>query len=161
MGTAVRALGSRSWHAVLAGRGVLALGGRDARKLLQGLVTSDVTRINETGPQHTAFLGGNGRVLHDAFFKCVGRRPPSCTHCTHTTPPLLLVVAGRYQTKPTLTTHGDVYYEGKEFEVALRAKKPGQISDELRKARCSAKTTPSGHFGGPAILARQAVRHFC
>ena len=67
MGTAVRALGSRSWHAVLAGRGVLALGGRDARKLLQGLVTSDVTRINETGPQHTAFLGGNGRVLHDAF----------------------------------------------------------------------------------------------
>ena len=32
------------------------------------------------------------QVLHDAFFK--------------------------YQTKPVLTGHGDVYYEGKEFEVA-------------------------------------------
>lgn len=63
----MRALGSRSWHTVLAGRGVLALEGRDARKLLQGLVTSDVAKIDETGPQHTAFLGNNGRVLHDAF----------------------------------------------------------------------------------------------
>ena len=34
------------------------------------------------------------QVLHDAFFK--------------------------YQTKPVLTGHGDVYYEGKEFEVGLR-----------------------------------------
>jgi splicing factor 3B subunit 2 len=48
------------------------------------------------------------QVLHDAFFK--------------------------YQTKPVLTGHGDVYFEGKEFEVALRQKKPGSISEELRKA---------------------------
>jgi splicing factor 3B subunit 2 len=33
------------------------------------------------------------QVLHDAFFKC--------------------------QTKPKLTSHGDLYYEGKEFEVLL------------------------------------------
>jgi len=56
------------------------------------------------------------QVLHDAFFK--------------------------YQTKPTLTGHGDVYYEGKEFEVMLRAKKPGLISDELRKALQIGDTEP-------------------
>jgi len=48
------------------------------------------------------------QVLHDAFFK--------------------------FQTKPRMTRHGDTYYEGKEFEVALREKKPGQVSDELCKA---------------------------
>jgi len=47
-------------------------------------------------------------VLHDAFFK--------------------------YQTKPRLSKHGDMYYEGKEYEAVLREKKPGQVSDELRKA---------------------------
>ncbi|KAF4793884.1 splicing factor 3B subunit 2 [Turdus rufiventris] len=46
--------------------------------------------------------------LHDAFFK--------------------------WQTKPKLTIHGDLYYEGKEFETQLREKKPGDLSDELRIA---------------------------
>ncbi|EAW74493.1 splicing factor 3b, subunit 2, 145kDa, isoform CRA_c [Homo sapiens] len=44
--------------------------------------------------------------LHDAFFK--------------------------WQTKPKLTIHGDLYYEGKEFETRLKEKKPGDLSDELR-----------------------------
>ncbi|KAJ4843780.1 Splicing factor 3B subunit 2 [Turnera subulata] len=48
------------------------------------------------------------QVLHDAFFK--------------------------YQTKPKLTTHGDLYHEGKEFEVKLREMKPGSLSHELREA---------------------------
>ncbi|PPD82196.1 hypothetical protein GOBAR_DD20868 [Gossypium barbadense] len=48
------------------------------------------------------------QVLHDAFFK--------------------------YQTKPKLTTHGDLYYEGKEFEVKLREMKPGSLSHELKEA---------------------------
>ncbi|ESO01355.1 hypothetical protein HELRODRAFT_100627 [Helobdella robusta] len=46
--------------------------------------------------------------LHDAFFK--------------------------WQTKPRLTIHGDIYYEGKEFEARLKEKKPGNLSDELRTA---------------------------
>ncbi|XP_051901094.1 splicing factor 3B subunit 2 isoform X6 [Pristis pectinata] len=46
--------------------------------------------------------------LHDAFFK--------------------------WQTKPKLTIHGDLYYEGKEFETRLKEKKPGDLSDELRLA---------------------------
>ncbi|XP_054265600.1 splicing factor 3B subunit 2-like [Macrosteles quadrilineatus] len=46
--------------------------------------------------------------LHDAFFK--------------------------WQTKPRLTIHGDLYYEGKEFETRLKEKKPGDLSDELRTA---------------------------
>uniref|UniRef100_A0A8C4HCG2 Splicing factor 3b, subunit 2 n=1 Tax=Dicentrarchus labrax TaxID=13489 RepID=A0A8C4HCG2_DICLA len=46
--------------------------------------------------------------LHDAFFK--------------------------WQIKPKLTIHGDLYYEGKEFETRLKEKKPGDLSDELRIA---------------------------
>jgi splicing factor 3B subunit 2 len=48
------------------------------------------------------------QVLHDAFF--------------------------RYQTKPKLTFHGDLYYEGKEFEITLKEKKPGQLSEDIKKA---------------------------
>jgi splicing factor 3B subunit 2 len=48
------------------------------------------------------------QILHDAFFK--------------------------YQTKPKLSVQGDLYYECKEFEVQLKEKKPGQLSDELKRA---------------------------
>lgn len=48
------------------------------------------------------------QILHDAFF--------------------------RYQTKPRLSTHGDIYFEGKEFEVKLTEKKPAIYSENLRKA---------------------------
>ncbi|KAI9599047.1 hypothetical protein BDF19DRAFT_381974 [Syncephalis fuscata] len=40
----------------------------------------------------------------------------------------------RYQTKPRMTIHGDVYYEGKEFETHLKQKRPGELSDELINA---------------------------
>lgn len=46
--------------------------------------------------------------LHDAFFK--------------------------WQTKPNMTIHGDLYYEGKEFETRLKDKKPGDLTTELRSA---------------------------
>jgi splicing factor 3B subunit 2 len=46
--------------------------------------------------------------LHDAFFK--------------------------WQTKPKMTIHGDLYFEGKEFETVLKDKKPGELSAELRQA---------------------------
>ncbi|KDO21252.1 hypothetical protein SPRG_13551 [Saprolegnia parasitica CBS 223.65] len=48
------------------------------------------------------------QVLHDAFF--------------------------RYQTKPPLSSLGDLYYEGKEFEVKLKRKTPGLLSDDLKRA---------------------------
>ncbi|KAI9142383.1 hypothetical protein BKA69DRAFT_1017699, partial [Paraphysoderma sedebokerense] len=54
-------------------------------------------------------LGLDYQKLHDAFF--------------------------RWQTKPNLTRHGELYYEGKEFETKLKSVKPGApLSDELRKA---------------------------
>ncbi|KAG5458641.1 MAG: DUF382-domain-containing protein, partial [Olpidium bornovanus] len=37
----------------------------------------------------------------------------------------------RYQTKPKLTVHGELYYEGKEFETKLKERKPGDLSEEL------------------------------
>ncbi|KAL4237418.1 Splicing factor 3B subunit 2 [Mactra antiquata] len=40
----------------------------------------------------------------------------------------------RWQTKPKMTIHGDLYYEGKEFETRLKEKKPGNLSDDLKTA---------------------------
>ena len=48
------------------------------------------------------------QVLHDAFFK--------------------------FQTKPPMTLFGDVYHELKELDYKLRTKRPGQLSEELKKA---------------------------
>ncbi|KAG7557673.1 PSP proline-rich [Arabidopsis suecica] len=48
------------------------------------------------------------QVLHDAFF--------------------------RYQTKPKLTSLGELYFEGKGFEVKLRETKPGTLSHDLKEA---------------------------
>jgi splicing factor 3B subunit 2 len=49
------------------------------------------------------------QVLYDAFFK--------------------------HQTKPaSLTKHGDIYYENKEYENKMRIFKPGRISEKLRVA---------------------------
>ncbi|GAM24556.1 hypothetical protein SAMD00019534_077310 [Acytostelium subglobosum LB1] len=39
-----------------------------------------------------------------------------------------------HQTKPKLTIQGQLYYEGKEFEVAIKKTKPGVLSEELRRA---------------------------
>lgn len=40
----------------------------------------------------------------------------------------------RYQTKPKMSRHGDIYYEGKEYETRLRELKPGELTDDLRTA---------------------------
>lgn len=48
------------------------------------------------------------QVLHDAFFK--------------------------YATKPIMAKHGEVYYEGKENEIRMQNKKPGDLSDTLKNA---------------------------
>lgn len=63
--------------------------------------------------------------LHDAFFK--------------------------WQTKPRMSIHGDLYYEGKEFETRLKEKKPGDLSDELRTA-LGMPTGPSAHKVPPPWL---------
>ncbi|KAI7815012.1 splicing factor 3B subunit 2 [Triplophysa rosa] len=63
--------------------------------------------------------------LHDAFFK--------------------------WQIKPKLTIHGDLYYEGKEFETRLKEKKPGDLSDELRIA-LGMPTGPNSHKVPPPWL---------
>jgi splicing factor 3B subunit 2 len=56
------------------------------------------------------------QVLHDAFF--------------------------RYQTKPSLTVHGDIYYENKEYETKMKIYKPGRISEKLRVSLGILENTP-------------------
>ena len=55
-------------------------------------------------------------VLHDAFFK--------------------------YQIKPTMSIHGDIYYEGKEDEVKTKGFRPGKVSSELRIALGISENAP-------------------
>ena len=62
------------------------------------------------------------QVLHDAFFK--------------------------HQKKPKLSRFGELYYEGKEFEVELKEKKPGQLSSEAQVALGMIQQGGSG-AGGP------------
>jgi len=40
----------------------------------------------------------------------------------------------RWQTKPRMTIHGDIYYEAKEFETRMSERKPGDLSSELKEA---------------------------
>lgn len=40
----------------------------------------------------------------------------------------------RFQTKPAFSTHGDVYFEGREFDSGLKQRKPGILSDDLKAA---------------------------
>lgn len=54
--------------------------------------------------------------LHDAFFK--------------------------HQTKPKLTSVGDIYYEGKEYEARVENLKPGQLSERLKEALGMGENTP-------------------
>ncbi|XP_011402894.1 PREDICTED: splicing factor 3B subunit 2-like [Amphimedon queenslandica] len=67
--------------------------------------------------------------LHDAFFK--------------------------WQTKPKMTIHGDLYYEGKEFETRLRDRKPGDLSDDLRIALGMPIGTGKQKFPPPWLIAMQ------
>lgn len=67
--------------------------------------------------------------LHDAFFK--------------------------WQTKPRMTIHGDLYYEGKEFETRLKEKKPGDLSDDLRTALGMPVGASSNNIPPPWLIAMQ------
>ncbi|XP_063911464.1 splicing factor 3B subunit 2-like [Zophobas morio] len=57
----------------------------------------------------------------------------------------------RYQTKPKMTIHGDLYYESKEYETRLTERKPGDLSDEL-KAALGIPLTPDGNLLPPPWL---------
>jgi hypothetical protein len=48
------------------------------------------------------------QILHDAFFK--------------------------YQKKSKLTNFGELYYEGREYEIKLKHLQPGKLTDRLKKA---------------------------
>eukprot|EP00048_Salpingoeca_helianthica_P016006 m.229893 g.229893 ORF g.229893 m.229893 type:complete len:590 (-) comp17867_c0_seq1:25-1794(-) len=61
----------------------------------------------------------------------------------------------RFQTRPKMTIHGDIYYEGKEFEVRMRQKRPGDLSDELRNALGMPTNPGAPPFPPPWLLHMQ------
>jgi tRNA-modifying protein YgfZ len=46
-------------------RGVIKLGGKDARKFLNGLVTTDITNVTEQSPRFAALLTPQGKIIVD------------------------------------------------------------------------------------------------
>ncbi|GFR91296.1 splicing factor 3B subunit 2, partial [Elysia marginata] len=61
----------------------------------------------------------------------------------------------RFQTKPKMTIHGDLYYEAKEFETKLREKKPGNLSDDLKMALGMPVGSNSEKVPPPWLIAMQ------
>ena len=61
----------------------------------------------------------------------------------------------RYQTKPQMSGHGDLYYEGKEMETKLKEKKPGNLSEELRIALGMPVASNKDKFPPPWLIAMQ------
>jgi tRNA-modifying protein YgfZ len=68
---------------LLDGRGVLALGGAEARALLQGLITNDIQKVSAARAIYAALLTPQGKFLHDfliaetagtLLFDCEGPR---------------------------------------------------------------------------------------
>lgn len=53
--------------ALLTDRGVLSVAGQDAVKLLQGVVTNDMERLDGEGAVHTGLLSPQGKILFDFF----------------------------------------------------------------------------------------------
>eukprot|EP00727_Mastigamoeba_balamuthi_P002825 m51a1_g1254 hypothetical protein (619) ;mRNA; f:38011-40406 len=87
---------------------------RGSFKLPSFIEATGISKIRESYQGKTNNQAKTGKmdidyqVLRDAFFK--------------------------YQTKPKMCIHGDIYYENKEYEVSMKEKRPGEISEDLRKA---------------------------
>lgn len=57
----------KSRMALLTNRGVLAVTGEDATKLLQGVITNDMTRLETEAALHAGLLTPQGKILFDFF----------------------------------------------------------------------------------------------
>lgn len=55
------------YMALLTDRGVLAISGPDARKLLQGVITNDMGVLETASALHTGLLSPQGKILYDFF----------------------------------------------------------------------------------------------
>jgi len=66
------------------------------------------SKVKDTKTAKLGRIDIDYQVMHDAFFK--------------------------FQTKPKMTKMGDLYFEGKEYEISLGDRKPGNLSDELKAA---------------------------
>jgi splicing factor 3B subunit 2 len=72
------------------------------------------------------------QILHDAFFK--------------------------YQKKSKLTNFGELYYEGREYEIKLKHLQPGKLTDRLKKAL--GMPTNENDVPPPWLINMQQVRVF-
>jgi folate-binding protein YgfZ len=60
------------FHTLLPARAALGVAGDDRRSFLQGLVSSDATKVDGAHARHAAFLTAQGRFLHEFFMVGVG-----------------------------------------------------------------------------------------
>lgn len=62
---------SDAGYAILPTRGVLAIGGEEARDFLQGLISNDVERVTEKTAIYASLLTPQGKFLHDFVLSAV------------------------------------------------------------------------------------------
>jgi len=86
--------------------GITKMRGADADKGKEPLKNKQLQR--EKMRPKTGKIDIDYQILHDAFF--------------------------RYQTKPPMTQHGELYYEGREHEIKMTEKRPCVYSPALREA---------------------------
>lgn len=96
---------------------IAATGVAEIRTSVQDKATEATSKQKQRARTHGKLSGTaiDYEALHDAFFK--------------------------FQTKPWMTDFGSMYYEGREFEVKLKTKRPGELTDELRRALALADET--------------------
>ena len=65
--------GSNAQLAKLTDKGILRIRGKDGAKLLQGLITNDITTLEPNNQQSlfAMFLNSKGRILFDTFIYCI------------------------------------------------------------------------------------------
>lgn len=59
-------------YIMLDDRGIVMINGEDRRTFLQGLISNDVTRVDEVRSLYAAFLTPQGKYLHDFFLAEIG-----------------------------------------------------------------------------------------
>lgn len=60
------------FHTALPARAALAVSGEDRATFLQGLVSTDATKVDASNARHAAFLTAQGRFLHEFFMVAIG-----------------------------------------------------------------------------------------
>lgn len=93
----------------LPNRGTIRVGGEDASRFLQGLITNDITKLETQALLYACLLSAQGKFLHDFFIRKVdGEYLIECEGGVRTADLLRRLTIYRLRSKVTLTANENV-----------------------------------------------------